>query len=90
MPGLSVLLATYNRAEVLRETLEAMAGLEPPGANWELIVADNRSSDRTQAVCKAFAERLPLRQGYEPRRGAISGSGDQGTAGEPASEQWIR
>jgi len=45
----SVVIATYNRAADLRETLQSLAGLRPQGA-WEVIVVDNNSTDATQAV----------------------------------------
>jgi beta-1,4-mannosyltransferase len=68
-PALSVLFATYNRAEVLRATFEAMTRLRTPKGGWELIVVDNRSTDDTAETCAAFSSRLPLRYLYEPRQG---------------------
>ena len=45
----SVIIATYNRADDLRETLRSIAGLSPSGA-WEVIVVDNNSKDHTKTV----------------------------------------
>jgi ADP-heptose:LPS heptosyltransferase/glycosyltransferase involved in cell wall biosynthesis len=67
---ISVVICTYNRAEILRQTLEgfvAVAGAAP--SPWELIVVDNNSSDATAVVCQAFAAKLPLRYIKEPRPG---------------------
>ena len=44
----SVVIATYNRAADLRDTLESLAGLQPDGP-WEVIVVDNNSTDDTRA-----------------------------------------
>ena len=45
----SIVIATYNRAADLRETLKSLAGLQPDGP-WEVIVVDNNSPDDTRAV----------------------------------------
>ena len=47
----SVVIATYNRAADLRETLASLAGLCPT-ADWEVIVVDNNSSDGTRDVVR--------------------------------------
>lgn len=67
--AISVLIATYNRAEILRETLEAMTTLKSPPGGWELIVIDNNSTDRTKRVCEEFAEALPIRYVFERQQG---------------------
>ena len=69
--GISVLIATRNRAEVLRETLDAFCNLEDPGVPWELIVVDNGSTDHTRDVAESFGQRLPLRYLYEGRPGKV-------------------
>lgn len=57
---LTVLLATRNRASILRETLEAFCRLQEPSSGWKLIIVDNGSTDQTSAVLASFANRLPL------------------------------
>lgn len=66
----SVVIATYNRAADLRDTLQSLAGLAPDGP-WEVIVVDNNSSDDTRAVVEQAASRFPveLRYMFEPRPG---------------------
>ncbi|HET7694288.1 MAG TPA: glycosyltransferase family A protein [Vicinamibacterales bacterium] len=66
----SVVIATYNRAEDLRGTLESLAALRPDG-DWEAIVVDNNSTDDTRAVVEAAARRFPvsLRYIFEPEQG---------------------
>jgi L-malate glycosyltransferase len=69
---LTVLLATRNRADILRNVLEAYCRLEAPSGGWKLVVADNGSTDATSKVITAFASRLPLSSVYEPRLGKNS------------------
>jgi GT2 family glycosyltransferase len=66
----SVVIATFNRAEDLRETLRSLAGLRPEGG-WEVIVVDNNSSDHTRQVVEAAAPRFPapLRYLFEREQG---------------------
>ena len=61
-PTVSVLIATRDRADKLRGTLASLctpANLDLP--DWEIVVADNGSSDETVQVCQEFAEGFPGR-----------------------------
>jgi glycosyltransferase involved in cell wall biosynthesis len=66
----SVVIATYNRAPELRETLRSLAKMEPRGA-WEVVVVDNNSSDATREVVEEAARVFPvdLRYLFEPQQG---------------------
>jgi glycosyltransferase involved in cell wall biosynthesis len=66
----SIVIATYNRAADLRETLKSLAGLQPDGP-WEVIVVDNNSPDDTRAVVMeaAAAFPAPLRYLFEREQG---------------------
>lgn len=58
----TVLICTYNRASLLRETLAAFAALSPPDAcDVEIIVVDNNSTDNTARVVADAARRSPFR-----------------------------
>ena len=47
----SILICTYNRARLLRETLAALQAMTPPpGCDTEIIVVDNNSTDNTSLV----------------------------------------
>lgn len=67
--ALTVLLATYNRADILADTLNDLANITQPQQKWELIVVDNNSTDHTRWVCRRYADRLPLVYIHEPRQG---------------------
>lgn len=59
-PELSVVVAAYNAAATLGEQLAALAA-EPVPCAWELVVADNGSTDGTADLARSWADRLPLR-----------------------------
>lgn len=57
----TIAIPTWNRAEVLRRTLESLAHLRvPPGARVELLVVDNNSPDHTRDVVADCAASLPF------------------------------
>jgi glycosyltransferase involved in cell wall biosynthesis len=58
-PRFSVVIATYNRAGELRQTLQSLASLRVAGG-WELIVVDNNSPDDTARVVETFARAAPM------------------------------
>ncbi|HEX5473885.1 MAG TPA: glycosyltransferase [Vicinamibacterales bacterium] len=66
----SIVIATYNRAGDLAETLQSLATLRP-SAEWEVIVVDNNSTDDTAAVVAAAAATFPapLRYLFEREQG---------------------
>ena len=58
----SVAICTWNRSDLLEQTLEQMRALVvPPGLSWELIVINNNCSDRTDDVIASFVGKLPIR-----------------------------
>ena len=66
---LTVLVATYNGAYTLQESLNAHCRLQPPAGGWKLVVVDNGSSDETRQIICSFKDRLPLTYIVEPHRG---------------------
>lgn len=66
---ISVIIATYNGANTIARTLEAITGITPPPGGYEVIMVDNGSSDDTSARAEAFRDRLPLTCLHETRRG---------------------
>jgi glycosyltransferase involved in cell wall biosynthesis len=55
-PTVSVIIATYNRAGLLKETIESV--LKQTFQDFELIVVDDGSTDDTEAVLKSYGDRL--------------------------------
>ncbi len=60
VPELSVVIPAFNAEATLADQLEALTRQVDPGS-FEVVVVDNRSTDRTRDVAQAFASRLPLR-----------------------------
>jgi glycosyltransferase involved in cell wall biosynthesis len=52
-PSVSAILVTYNRASLLDATIDSI--LSQTMADFELIIADDASPDRTQEVCQRWA-----------------------------------
>ena len=67
---LTVIIPTFNRAELLRQTLKSLAGAARPGAlEVSVIVVDNNSTDNTKAVVEEWMEQLDVAYLFEPRQG---------------------
>jgi len=67
---ISVAICTWNRADLLDQTLQRFHQLEiPEGLNWELLVINNACTDRTEEVIDQHRDALPLRMVKEPRAG---------------------
>jgi glycosyltransferase involved in cell wall biosynthesis len=65
-----VVLCTYNRAELLQPAVDALLA-QTGGVEYEVIVVDNNSTDRTASVVRAIAARAGGRvvPAYEPEQG---------------------
>lgn len=50
----TIITPTYNRADTLRDTLEALSKQTYPLTHYEVVVVDDGSSDSTQSVCESF------------------------------------
>lgn len=55
---LSVVIPCYNAAETLAEQLDALAGQQWTQP-WEIVLADNRSTDRSCEIARSFRRFLP-------------------------------
>src|SRR5437764_3267862 len=64
-PKLSIVIPTYNRREMLRQALESLAGQDVPPGEFEVIVADDGSSDGTGEMVAALPGELPLRYRFQ-------------------------
>jgi glycosyltransferase involved in cell wall biosynthesis len=65
----TIIICTYNRAELGR-TLDSMKALEvSPDLQWEIVVVDNNSTDGTRETVRAREGALPVRYLFEERQG---------------------
>ena len=62
--GITVGIITRNRADDLEEALESLTQQIRPAD--EILIVDNGSSDRTNAVCGQFQDRLPMSYYFLP------------------------
>jgi GT2 family glycosyltransferase len=68
-PDAAVVIPTYNRSEFLRKTLDSLAVQRYPHDAFEVVVADDGSSDDTTEVTRSFADRLRLRYCFQEDEG---------------------
>lgn len=69
-PDITVAICTWNRADSLAETLQAMTAMTVPAdCDWELVVVNNACTDHTSEAVAGFAGRLPVREVQEPKPG---------------------
>lgn len=68
--SLTVAICTWNRAALLRRTLESLtAQRKLEDTPWELLVVNNNCTDETDDVISTFKSRLPIRGLHEANPG---------------------
>ena len=65
----TVTIATRNRADALRTTLDSLRRQKLGELSWQVIVVDNGSSDDTADVLASAGQHLPLITLFEPSPG---------------------
>ncbi len=98
---LSVIIPALDAAATIGDQLEALAGQSWPGG-WEVVVADNGSTDRTLEVVESFRGRLPALavvdasarrgQAYARNQAAQAATGDalvMADADDVVGEGWL-
>ncbi len=65
----SVIVPTYNRRQLLRQTLLSLTRQSMTRETFEVLVVDDGSSDNSVAEITAFANQLNLRYFYQPDEG---------------------
>jgi glycosyltransferase involved in cell wall biosynthesis len=79
-PEASVVIPTYNRCDELSKTLETMTEQDIDPRKFEVIVADDGSSDRSEDVARSFAGRLRLKYFFQEDEGFRAGAARNGGA----------
>ncbi len=72
MEGVSIVICCYNSETRIKKVLEYLAKQEAEKTvNWEIVVVDNASTDKTSEVAKTYwsRETIPLRIVSEPDPG---------------------
>ena len=65
----SVLVCTYNRAELLRLALESLCAQTVGCDSFEVVVVDDGSTDGTATVVERFDGRLQIRYSFQENSG---------------------
>jgi len=87
IPKLSVLICTYNRADILEECLQSLTKQTAPPEVFEVLVINNNSTDHTQQVAESFVGKIPnLRIILETQQG-LSYARNRGY--EEARANWV-
>ncbi|MBY0445348.1 MAG: glycosyltransferase, partial [Burkholderiales bacterium] len=75
MPNLqiSIVIPTYNRADLLRYTLESLVLQTLDKQLFEVIVVDDGGSDNSEEVVRAFAEQLNIKYFWQEDKGFRAG-----------------
>jgi glycosyltransferase involved in cell wall biosynthesis len=70
LPILSIVICTYNRADILAGAIESIVEQDFNPGKYELLIIDNNSTDRTYAVVNEFKSRYGnIRYLFEPEQG---------------------
>lgn len=64
-PRVSVIIPTYNRCQLLEQTLLQMTRQTVPAGMFEVVVSDDGSDDATKAVVDSYADRLAISYTYQ-------------------------
>jgi glycosyltransferase involved in cell wall biosynthesis len=57
LPFVSIIIPTFNRAELLKKTIHTFLNLNYPKSKYEIIISDNNSKDNTKYIVEKFKKR---------------------------------
>ena len=69
LPRVSLLIAAYNEASVIRERVENALAMDYPREKLEIVVASDGSSDGTNEIVREYADRGVVLLDFTQRRG---------------------
>lgn len=70
--SVTIIIPTYNRANILETTIESLINQSYPKDKFEIIIADNNSTDNTKALVEKWQSHsdVPIKYMMEKRQGA--------------------
>ena len=75
---ISVVICTYNRADLARQAITSVLAQDFPQTEYELLIVDNNSTDHTGALAQEFCKAYPnVRYIFESHVG-LSAARDRG------------
>ncbi len=84
-PRFSIIIPTFNRAELIRETIDSIS--QQTYENWECIVVDDGSTDNTRAIIEEFSKVEPRIKYVHQENAERSAARNNGI--EHAKGEWI-
>ncbi|MCS6988356.1 MAG: glycosyltransferase [Chloroherpetonaceae bacterium] len=76
LPVISVVVAARNEERNIARCLESLVNLDYPKEKLDIIIADDRSSDRTADIIRDYAERFPFARYLAVQESDIKGKGN--------------
>jgi cellulose synthase/poly-beta-1,6-N-acetylglucosamine synthase-like glycosyltransferase len=74
-PFVSILIAARNEEDNLSDTLDSLLALDYPTENYEVLIGDDMSDDRTKEVGEAYAARYQQVKCHTIYKKTINGNG---------------
>ncbi|MDB4802318.1 glycosyltransferase family 2 protein [bacterium] len=85
--NISVAICTWNRANMLDQTLQQMQKLNvASGLEWEILVVNNNCTDNTDDIIDKHKTKLPIRRIIETKKGI---SNARNAALEVTNSEWL-
>ena len=66
---ISILIPTYNGESTIKLTLQSLVALDTDGLEWEVLICNNNSTDKTADIIESYKKLLPLRLFSETKQG---------------------
>jgi glycosyltransferase involved in cell wall biosynthesis len=66
---ISVIIPTYNRSSLLKETLDALCRQTAAHSIGEIVIVSDGSTDSTEEMVNGFSDRLPIRYFQQTKSG---------------------
>lgn len=54
-------MATYNRNDLLKQTLQGLVNMDTTGLDWEVVLVDNAGNDETARISESFSATIPIK-----------------------------
>ena len=74
VPSVSIVIATYNRAEMLRKALFSLDALDYPRNSYDVIIADDGSEDATREIVEQTKQEISYDLAYHRQENRKAGA----------------
>jgi len=66
---LSIIFSTFNRNDILTNTLQGLVDMDTAGLDWEIALVDNAGNKETEGIAASFSKLLPIKFLVEKKPG---------------------